>query len=124
MLAREVKLIQDAAESKARIIKQHGQEINELNNTVNKVLNDVARTKYRFNDESNSYTLMLHFNPHVFGYGYDDKQHLKYLGERIGHQIAYEISSMKFIKKADDLERERYDRDRKIYAFDPMKPLY
>jgi hypothetical protein len=88
-------------------------QLSELRTTVAKdvdrIVQHCMRTQYeRSGGPRDTYCIRVAFDPAMVGYGALDECSLRFIAERVSHQIAREITAGKFLHRCEDDDARRF----------------
>lgn len=102
------KKVEDARRRYDAMCKDAIERRKEQDRAIDKVLRNVADTKWR--REGHRYQMTLSFDPRVINYGNYDRTELREVAQHFARVVESEIMSSKFIKSAEESEYERTRR--------------
>lgn len=99
---------------KAEQRQQHQQELERVKSRVDGYIQRFSQIRYRRERDGRSYALMVRFSPDMLR-GFNCREDLEFIGERIGHQVARDIATARFVQDAADNEAERLNLEMNAY---------
>lgn len=102
------------AKEKADQHQRHQQELERVKRRVDEHIQRFSQVRYRRERDGRSYALMVRFSPDMIR-GFNCREDLQFIGERIGQQVAHDIATARFVQDANDNEAERLGMEMNAY---------
>jgi DNA gyrase/topoisomerase IV subunit A len=92
--------------------KQYEDKLAEKDKRVESIVNELSHIRWN-RKEQGRYYVTVEFDPRMLGFGGPGgfiREDLFYIAKYLGDQVSHEIASSKFVQKANEEEREQYER--------------